>query len=32
MGISVMPLEFVFDRGVYQYIDIQQLELDAAPS
>jgi hypothetical protein len=28
IGVSVMPLEFVFDRGVYQYIDLKQVTFD----
>jgi hypothetical protein len=29
VGISAMPLEFIFDRGLYQFIDVQQLALDS---
>ena len=28
LGVSAMPLELVFDRGVYQHIDVSQLALD----
>jgi TonB dependent receptor-like, beta-barrel/Carboxypeptidase regulatory-like domain/TonB-dependent Receptor Plug Domain len=27
-GISTMPLEFVFERGVFQHIDVKQVEFD----
>ncbi|MGE5181357.1 MAG: TonB-dependent receptor plug domain-containing protein, partial [Acidobacteriota bacterium] len=28
IGGSVMPLEFQFERGIYQYIDVKQVALD----
>jgi hypothetical protein len=28
LALSTMPLEFVFDQGIYQHIDITQLALD----
>jgi hypothetical protein len=27
-GVSPMPLELVFERGLYQFIDVEQVELD----